>query len=237
MNIGQRIRQRRLELNLSVDEVAKRLGKNRTTIYRYEKNYIGNLSISILEPLAKILQTTPDYLMGWDDAPNINDILTSNIKKYSDSHVFNTYAGLSPSEIEEFESGERIPSPAEICKLAEALHVTIEELFSLPFPSYDRIKDLYFASHFEKIGYKRYYLTSNNDILIIAKQKSDTETEYYEIKQVDLTDMISSLDDYVSFGINKLIQNAEKKYLSKEHTHSDNKNSHLSEKNTSDSSN
>ena len=37
MEIGERIKQRRLELNLTVDELAKRLGKNRATIYRYEK--------------------------------------------------------------------------------------------------------------------------------------------------------------------------------------------------------
>ena len=33
MNIGERIKQRRTELGLSVDEVASRLGKNRATIY------------------------------------------------------------------------------------------------------------------------------------------------------------------------------------------------------------
>lgn len=71
MNIGERIRQRRLELGLSVDEVAKRLGKNRATIYRYENNYIENLPASVLEPLAEILGTTPAFLMGWHNNPSI----------------------------------------------------------------------------------------------------------------------------------------------------------------------
>lgn len=66
MNIGERIKQRRTELGLSVDEVASRLGKNRATIYRYENNNIENFPITILEPLAKILNTTPAYLMGWE---------------------------------------------------------------------------------------------------------------------------------------------------------------------------
>ncbi|AAL96794.1 helix-turn-helix domain-containing protein [Clostridium perfringens] len=67
MNIGQRIKEKRKSMGLTVDEVAKKLNKNRATVYRYESNDIENLPISILEPLAEILQTTPSYLMGWED--------------------------------------------------------------------------------------------------------------------------------------------------------------------------
>lgn len=67
MNIGERIKNRRKEIGLSVDDVSDKLGKNRATIYRYESSDIENLPITILEPLSKILQTTPDYLMGWID--------------------------------------------------------------------------------------------------------------------------------------------------------------------------
>ncbi len=67
MTIGNRIRNRRKELNLSVDEVAEKLNKNRATIYRYENDEIENLPINILEPLAEILDTTPAYLMGWEE--------------------------------------------------------------------------------------------------------------------------------------------------------------------------
>ena len=66
MTVGKRIKRRRKELQMSVDELAKRLNKNRTTIYRYEKGDIENLPLDVLEPLAKALDTTPQYLMGWD---------------------------------------------------------------------------------------------------------------------------------------------------------------------------
>ena len=66
MNIGNRIKQRRLELNLSVDDLAKKLNKNRATIYRYESNDIENFPTTVVEPLAKALETTPAYLMGWE---------------------------------------------------------------------------------------------------------------------------------------------------------------------------
>ena len=67
MKIGMRIKQRRKELRLSADELGKRLGKDRSTIYRYEKGDIENLPLDVLEPIAAVLQTTPQYLMGWDE--------------------------------------------------------------------------------------------------------------------------------------------------------------------------
>lgn len=67
MTLGERIKNRRVELGLSVDLVAEKLNKNRATIYRYESDDIDNLPTTVLEPLAQILQTTPAYLMGWKD--------------------------------------------------------------------------------------------------------------------------------------------------------------------------
>jgi repressor LexA len=67
MTIGERIKLRRQELELSVDDIAKKLDKNRATVYRYESAEIENLPITVLEPLAKVLKTTPAYLMGWEE--------------------------------------------------------------------------------------------------------------------------------------------------------------------------
>ena len=67
MRIGERIKQRRLELGYTADALAKLLNKNRATIYRYENGDIENMPIDVLEPLAKALNTTPAYLMGWQE--------------------------------------------------------------------------------------------------------------------------------------------------------------------------
>lgn len=66
-SIGNRIRKRRKELRLSVDKLAELLDKNRATVYRYESDEIDNMPLSVLEPLAKALQVTPAFLMGWDN--------------------------------------------------------------------------------------------------------------------------------------------------------------------------
>lgn len=75
--IGDRIKKRRLELGLSVDQVAERIGKNRATVYRYESSEIEKFPIDILTPLADVLQTTPAYLMGWTDGER--DALPANV--------------------------------------------------------------------------------------------------------------------------------------------------------------
>ena len=64
MTIGQRIRNRRIELGLSVDELAERLGKNRATVYRYESDAIKDMPVPVLGRLAVALDTTPADLMG-----------------------------------------------------------------------------------------------------------------------------------------------------------------------------
>ena len=69
MTIADRIRNRRIELGLSVDDLAKLLNKNRATVYRYESNYIKSYSPDVLSMLADALQTTPAYFYGYDDKP------------------------------------------------------------------------------------------------------------------------------------------------------------------------
>ena len=67
MSVGNRIRQRRLELGLSGEEVGKMLGVNKTTVYRYEKGEIDKMPIEVVEKLSVALRTTPDVIMGWNN--------------------------------------------------------------------------------------------------------------------------------------------------------------------------
>ena len=66
MTVGDRIRQRRRALGMSADELGEQIGKNRATIYRYEKGDIENVPTPIIKDLAEALQTSIEYLMGWD---------------------------------------------------------------------------------------------------------------------------------------------------------------------------
>ena len=125
MTIGERIKQRRMELGLSVDEVAEKLGKNRATVYRYESNEIENLPVGTLEPLAKILETTPAQLIGWDD-----DERTKRLRKavensgYSQTQLCEI-TGINKGALSSYLSGRYYPKQQAIEKLSEALNVPI----------------------------------------------------------------------------------------------------------------
>lgn len=67
MSVGQRIKHRRKSLGMSADKLGEMIGKNRSTVFRYENGYIENMPLDIIEPIAQALLTTPEYLMGWDD--------------------------------------------------------------------------------------------------------------------------------------------------------------------------
>lgn len=64
---GQRLKKRRKEIGISADDVASELGVSRSTIFRYENGQIEKVPANVIEELARILKTTPAYLMGWTD--------------------------------------------------------------------------------------------------------------------------------------------------------------------------
>ena len=80
-----KIKNKRLSLNLSYQELANLTGLSKSTLQRYETGYIKKVPINQIRTLAKALGTTPGYLMGWEEAPK-NFQLSSQeetiIKKY-----------------------------------------------------------------------------------------------------------------------------------------------------------
>ncbi len=127
MTVGDRIRTRRKQLGLSVDELADLLGKNRATIYRYESSEIEKLPTTVLEPLAKALNTTPSYLMGWQDEDNVfGDIIKSRrIELGLTIEDLAQKTGLSVESINKYENNQRKPSDSIIGYFREALLIDI----------------------------------------------------------------------------------------------------------------
>lgn len=66
METNEKIKKRRLELGLSLLDVATALNVNKSTVLRYETKDIEKLPLDIIEPLANVLQVSKEYLMGWD---------------------------------------------------------------------------------------------------------------------------------------------------------------------------
>lgn len=71
----ERIKERRLKLEMSYQDLSNATGISKSTLQRYETGYIKKVPINQIEILAKALHTTPSYLMGWDntvtEAPSV----------------------------------------------------------------------------------------------------------------------------------------------------------------------
>lgn len=66
MTVGEKIKNKRLELGWSQDELAKRCGyKSRSSINKIE--LARDLPLKKIEIMAKVLGVTPGYLMGWEE--------------------------------------------------------------------------------------------------------------------------------------------------------------------------
>ena len=65
--VSDRIKECREEHGLSVDELSRIIGKNRATVYRYEKDDIGDIPINVIHAMALALDVNPAYLMGWSE--------------------------------------------------------------------------------------------------------------------------------------------------------------------------
>jgi len=70
MEFKDKLKNRRLELGLTLVEVAKAVGVSAPTIQRYESGDIKNIRKDKIKALADALQLTPTYLMGWEEMRN-----------------------------------------------------------------------------------------------------------------------------------------------------------------------
>jgi transcriptional regulator with XRE-family HTH domain len=66
-DIRSRIQKRRMELEMSYQDLSDSTGISKSSLQRYETGYIGSIGIDRIEVLAKALNVTPSYLMGWDE--------------------------------------------------------------------------------------------------------------------------------------------------------------------------
>lgn len=116
MQIGDRIKQRREELGMSQDELAKKVGyKSRSSINKIEADGRGLPQKKIVD-FAKALETSPSDLMGWsDDAKRFAayaEEFNNNFKRRNVGVKINVYgrvaAGVPIEMIEDIVDEEEI---------------------------------------------------------------------------------------------------------------------------------
>ena len=72
---------------MTLEDLGNKIGVSRQTIQRYESGVITNIPSDKIELLAKYLNTTPSYLMGWEN---------------SNSTLIETYENIYPIELKRF---------------------------------------------------------------------------------------------------------------------------------------
>lgn len=85
MTVGERIKQRRKQIGMSAEDLAERVGKSASTIYRYENGDISGVDSDILYRIASVLNARPEYLLGYEE--------------YIDPQEFNFFRAGMPSNI------------------------------------------------------------------------------------------------------------------------------------------
>lgn len=83
MTTGQKIRMLRKKLGMTQEDLAHKIGyKSKTSITHIEQN--RDKSLEIIQNIAKALNTTPQYLAGWELDPEKKRYLFDNIDKLTD---------------------------------------------------------------------------------------------------------------------------------------------------------
>lgn len=77
MEIKDKIKSRRLELGLTLDEVAQKIGVAASTFQRYESGEIKNMRRDKIKKIADVLELSPSYLMGWSEQSDTTEFDSS----------------------------------------------------------------------------------------------------------------------------------------------------------------
>lgn len=138
-SIGKRIREKREECGLTLEELSAYTGTSRQTISRYETGAIKSIPYDRVEIIASVLSTTPGYLMGWEehaDAPLTRDAIAYRLK------LARIAAGLSRACVAEtinrnvkiighWETGYASPDIETLLTLLDLYKVDLNTFFSV----------------------------------------------------------------------------------------------------------
>ena len=89
MTVGDRIKYRRNELDISQVDLAEKAKISKQRLYKYENNIVTNIPSDVLEVIAYHLEVSPAYLMGWDSA--LEEADTDEIIEFLTDRLFYEY--------------------------------------------------------------------------------------------------------------------------------------------------
>lgn len=79
MDLGDKLRARRLELGLTLEEVGNFIGVSKSTVKKWETGFIENMKRDKIALLAKVLRVSPLWVMGIEDTLSIDTHKTKRV--------------------------------------------------------------------------------------------------------------------------------------------------------------
>ena len=150
MELGEKVKQRRIELGMSQEELAKKMGySSRSSINKIEKG--RPITQKIIVRLAKVLNVSVSYLMGWEDEESHANLSISkdtpfvNVIGARISYIRNkrnmtieelaNKVGITSSQLEDMENGINRGFNTELMKkFCNALNVQSSYFISMLEP-------------------------------------------------------------------------------------------------------
>ena len=71
MDMGQKIYNLRVQKGLTLEELGNMVGVGKSTVRKWENGMIANMKRDKILKVSEALDTTPAYLMGWEEAEKI----------------------------------------------------------------------------------------------------------------------------------------------------------------------
>lgn len=117
------------------EEIGKKVGVGKATIQKYENGIITKIPSDKIELLAEALETTPGFIMGWENDPErfrLDNQFGKLLQKERLSMRMSTaqfaeYIGISEDALARYESGSSIPSINVAMSIAIQLGISPEQ--------------------------------------------------------------------------------------------------------------
>lgn len=95
MEMKDKIKQRREELGLTLEEVSNIVGVGKSTVRKWETGDIANMRRDKIAKLAVALRTSPAYLLGYDETEKTADPKVDGLSP-KENELLTLYRGVNP---------------------------------------------------------------------------------------------------------------------------------------------
>lgn len=100
MDLGDKIKQLRIERHMTLEELGNRVGVGKSTVRKWETGDIANMRRDKIALIANALGVSPAYLMGWTDINGVRSNKTEETRNEDLNKVIDLVDRLPPDKVD-----------------------------------------------------------------------------------------------------------------------------------------